>query len=153
MESDGITFQAVLFIIFNISAFIMSLVSLIITIDNKNRLDINEEIEKQVKETKLEEKISEDELEKNLENIEKETFVNSDKRDYMNLNFPKMGDASKTGVYQTLGRECKSGLNKCFTEGPTGNKHYYCSENCNIDRHNIRGRKVEEPMDWFVRFS
>ena len=58
-------------------------------------------------------------------------------------------DADKTAWFRTFGRECEPGLTKC--EGD--NFQYFCSakKNCQIDKYNLKGKPIKEPMSWFER--
>ena len=67
--------------------------------------------------------------------------------------YPMAGDAQKTGWYRTRNRECKPGLNKCVVKNNSGSYHYFCSKNCNLERENVKGTKVQEPMAWQVRYA
>lgn len=68
-------------------------------------------------------------------------------------NFPKASDAYTSGQYDTMGKECAKGTNKCYIKNPEGTYHYFCSKNCEIPEENVKGTKVEEPMDWQVRYA
>ena len=98
-------------------------------------------------------------LEQKIKNFTTEKFANlkfpKAKALVHSTRFPKAGDAQKTGWYRTLGRECEPGLNKCVVKNNSGSYHYFCSENpnCSIPGENVSGKKVEEPMDWAVRFA
>lgn len=65
------------------------------------------------------------------------------------IDFPKMGDAFKSGWYRTLGLECKPNLYKCKAKD-----QYWCSDriDCAVPEHNLQGTLMKEPMKWFDRF-
>lgn len=71
----------------------------------------------------------------------------------VNEPFETIGDAYKTGWYQTFGHECHPSLYKCMVNNKNQN-HYFCSANpnCEISYHNVKGKLLKEPLTWFQRF-
>lgn len=82
-------------------------------------------------------------------------IVATNSEGFADIKFPKMGDAQSTGWYRTLGRECKPNDHKCVVKNNSGSYHYFCSKhkNCNIERENVQGELIDEPMAWQVRYA
>jgi hypothetical protein len=75
------------------------------------------------------------------------SFMKTNKESFFN----NAGDATKTGWYETLNRSCKPNLKKCVVKNNSGSYHYFCSKDCDLKE--VKGKEIEEPMNWSVRYA
>ena len=71
------------------------------------------------------------------------------------LMFPKASDALDTGEFDTLNRECETGLKKCKKMLNGGNGvTYWCAPHCNDKEMHLTGVPLKESnMSWSTRFA